>query len=372
MRTLASLFIAISFVLSGCAQSNDPSTSPKTYTISITPPSNGMIALSPEKATYSYGESVTATASPLSGYSFTSWGGSLSGSTNPSIFTISGDMTISAVFSVLPGSTTPLRIGSFNIEIFGPTKESRENTLSVLAQIATTFDVLAIEEVGSNASTALESTCITVMDTYVARINQIVGSDAYAYVRGNQYGIVYKKDKFRSVSSALYSGTQSFSYTPLTAYFRTISGNLDFSMLVIHTSPSLAVSEIPALKVAMGEVSTQYSEPDVICLGDFNADGSYYTEGTGTDLSGFDSSSYISAIPNSFDTTVASSANTYDRIELSSSMASDYTSSSGVIQIGQVYDVTVCEGTATTAGTESAVSDHYPVWAEFYVDRDTD
>jgi endonuclease/exonuclease/phosphatase family metal-dependent hydrolase len=265
-----------------------------------------------------------------------------------------------------------VRIGAFNIEIFGPTKVGRTNTLTVLAKIASTYDLLAIEEVGSNGSTATEPTCTTVMDTYVARINQIVGSDSYAYVRGNQYAIVYRKGEFQVISSGLYSGSQSFTYTPLTAYLKSTIGNLDFAMVVIHTSPSVASTEIPTLKTAMTEVSTLYSEPDVICLGDFNADGSYYSEGTGNDLAGFPSSTYITAIPNSADTTVAPSSNTYDRIELSSSMASDCDLSSGVIQMGQVYDVSACEGPASTVGTEEALSDHYPVWAEFYVDRDID
>jgi deoxyribonuclease-1-like protein len=277
-----------------------------------------------------------------------------------------------------PADITPavgnnlLRIGTFNIQIFGSTKASRPNTLTILAKIASTYDVLAIEEVGSNGSSATEATCISVMDTYVARINQIVGSDTYTYVRGNQYAIVYRKAEFQLVDSGLYSGSQSFTYQPLTAYFRSTSSNFDFAMLCIHTSPSKATSEIPSLKTAMSEVSTQYSEPDVICLGDFNADGSYYTEGTGTDLSGFSSSTYITVIPNTADTTVAASSNTYDRIELSSSMETDYASTWGVIPIGQVYDVSQCEGTTTTMGTESAISDHYPVWAEFYTDKDTD
>jgi deoxyribonuclease-1-like protein len=271
-----------------------------------------------------------------------------------------------------PGSSDKVRIGAFNIQIFGPTKASHPNTLTVLAEIASTYDVLAIEEVGSNGSTATEATCISVMDTYVARINQIVGSDAYAYIRSNQYGIVYRKGEFQVVASGLYTGTASFTYTPLIAYLKSTTGNFDFAMIVIHTSPSVATSEIPALKTAMAEVSTLYSEPDVVCLGDYNGDGTYYTEGTGTDLAGFPSPTYITAIPNSADTTVAASSNTYDRIELSSSMASDFDLSYGVMQPGQVYDVTVCEGTDTTRGTESALSDHYPVYAEFWTDKDTD
>jgi deoxyribonuclease-1-like protein len=265
-----------------------------------------------------------------------------------------------------------VRIGAFNIEIFGPTKVSRPNTLTVLAKIAATYDVLAIEEVGSNSSNALEATCTSVMDAYVTRINQIIGSDSYAYVRGNQYAIVYKKSEFQILGSGLYTGSQSFTYTPLTAYFKSTTCNFDFSMIVIHTSPSVATSEIPALKTAMSEIAILYSEPDVICLGDFNADGNYYNEGNGTELSGFSSPTYISVIPNSADTTVATSSNTYDRIELSSNMSSDFDLSFGIIQPGQIYDVSICEGTVTTSGTESALSDHYPVWAEFYTDKDTD
>jgi deoxyribonuclease-1-like protein len=273
-----------------------------------------------------------------------------------------------------PATTTanPIRIGSFNLQIFGTTKVSRPNTLTVLAKIASTYDVLGIEEVGSNGSTASDATCTAVMDAYVARINQVVGSDSYAYIRGNQYAIIYRKGEFQVVNTGLYSGTQFFTYQPLIAYLKSTTGNLDFAMIVIHTSPSKAKVEILALKTAMAEVSTLYSEPDVVCLGDYNADGTYYTEGTGTNLSGFDSPNFISVIPNSADTTVAESSKTYDRIELSSSMASDYDTKWGVIRIGQVYDVSTCEGTATTTGTESALSDHYPVWAEFYMDKDID
>jgi hypothetical protein len=53
-------------------------------------------------------------------------------------------------------------------------------------------------------------------------------------------------------------------------------------------------------------------------------------------------------------------------------MASDYTASWGVIQIGQAYDLALCEGSALSAGTESAISDHYPVWGEFFLGRDGD
>jgi len=272
------------------------------------------------------------------------------------------------------GSTnaTTIRVGSFNPQVLGHTKVSRTFTFSVIADIATKFDLIAFEEVGSNNSTALETTCVSVLESLIAKMNLLAPRALYAYIRGNQYALVYNEKTLVCVSSSMYSGSQSFSYTPLTGVFKTVSGNLDFAVVVIHTSPTLASSEIPKLPTVMSEVRTHYTEPDVVCLGDFNADGNYYAEGSGADLSCFPSVSYITGIPNSADTTVATSSNTYDRIEMSSTMTSDYTGTWKVISFVPEYDVSKCEGATTTAGTENAISDHYPVAVELYTARDTD
>jgi endonuclease/exonuclease/phosphatase family metal-dependent hydrolase len=263
-----------------------------------------------------------------------------------------------------------VRVGAFNVQMFGESKAKKANVMTALARIASTYDVLAIEEVGSNASAASDESCASVMDAYLRRINELAGADAYAYCRGDQYAILYRRSAFALQGSSPYSGSQSFSYRPLAAYFKAKAGNLDFAMLVIHTSPPKAKEEIPALRTAMAEVARQYGEPDVVCLGDFNADGGYFTEGSGTALAGFDG--FISAIGNGEDTTIASSSNTYDRIELSSSMSPDFSGNAGVFRFGESMDVSLCEGSEKRRGTESAVSDHYPVWAELYLSRDTD
>lgn len=275
---------------------------------------------------------------------------------------------------IVNNNSLKIKIASFNMCIFGNTKLSRINTFTVLAEIATNFDIIALQEVGSNNSTSSDATCISLMDAYISKVNELVGSNQYSYVRGNQYAIVYKIDRFTVNNYVLYTGTQTFTYTPLIANFTTTGtdNNFDFSLITIHTSPSLATTEIPALITVMNEVKTIYSEPDVICLGDYNADGSYYTEGTNDWLAGFDPSVYITGITNSYDTTVASSSNTYDRIQMTNSLSSDYAGAAGVFKFGDVYDVSVCEGTTTTVGTEEAVSDHYPVWCEYYVDKDID
>lgn len=87
--------------------------------------------------------------------------------------------------SVLPDDSI-LRVGAFNIQIFGNTKVNRLGTLTVLAQIASNFDVMAIEEVGSNNSSATDDTCTAVMDKYIEKINEVYGEGVFSYVQGCQ------------------------------------------------------------------------------------------------------------------------------------------------------------------------------------------
>lgn len=49
--------------------------------------------------TKKYGESCTFTATPASGYTFSSWSGDISGSASPRTVTVTGDMTVTANFS---------------------------------------------------------------------------------------------------------------------------------------------------------------------------------------------------------------------------------------------------------------------------------
>ena len=71
---------------------------PVTYTLTISA-SNGSVTKTPDQASYSYGETVSLEAVPDSGYSFASWAGDLSGSTNPATITMDADKTVTANFS---------------------------------------------------------------------------------------------------------------------------------------------------------------------------------------------------------------------------------------------------------------------------------
>lgn len=265
-----------------------------------------------------------------------------------------------------------IRVGSYNMAVLGDTKIGRAGTMDALAKIAAGFDLLAMQEVGSNASTASDESCTKAMDAFVAEVDEAAGGDFYAYVRGNQYAFAYRTDRLELKSSKLYDGPQSFTYTPLVGYFQVRGRPLDFAIITVHTRPNLAAAEVPAIAAAMDEVASTLGETDILCVGDFNADGDYYAEGSGPDLAGFPASRFVSVVPNDADTTVASDRLAYDRMELSASMAGDYAGSWGVIRPGELFDLSACEGSGASAGTERALSDHYPIWAEFLTTADRD
>ncbi len=102
-------------------------------------------------------------------------------------------------------------------------------------------------------------------------------------------------------------------------------------------------------------------EGDFIILGDLNADCRYFDEDGPTPLR---AAGYVWIIQNAADTTTKTTDCTYDRIIITEDARGDYTGGSGVFKFDAVYGLTYDETTA--------VSDHYPVYAEFWTNRDTD
>jgi hypothetical protein len=76
---------------------------PITYplTTSVNPSGAGIVTLNPAGGTYNAGTAVTLTATPNSGYTFSSWSGDLTGSTNPAQITMDGNKTVTAVFLLI-------------------------------------------------------------------------------------------------------------------------------------------------------------------------------------------------------------------------------------------------------------------------------
>ncbi len=70
----------------------------KEYTLSVSVDGEGTVSKSPEKEKYEHGTEVTLSASPGSGWGFSSWSGDLTGSTNPITAVMNENRTVTATF----------------------------------------------------------------------------------------------------------------------------------------------------------------------------------------------------------------------------------------------------------------------------------
>ncbi|MBN1511188.1 MAG: right-handed parallel beta-helix repeat-containing protein [Phycisphaerae bacterium] len=75
------------------------STGEHTVTITVSPAGAGQVALNPDRSGYATGEMITLTATAASGFAFERWAGDAGGTANPLTVTITGDLTIEAVFA---------------------------------------------------------------------------------------------------------------------------------------------------------------------------------------------------------------------------------------------------------------------------------
>ena len=71
------------------------------YVLNVSINGGGTVTRNPDLATYHYGQSVTLTAVPAPGWTFSNWGGAASGSDNPTSVQILGNTTVAADFTAI-------------------------------------------------------------------------------------------------------------------------------------------------------------------------------------------------------------------------------------------------------------------------------
>ncbi len=253
----------------------------------------------------------------------------------------------------------PIRIASFNIENFGRSKCSKEEIRETLAEIVERYDLTAIQEVRDESGETIPY--------FVSLLNQSGRFFHYALSprvgdenRKEQYAFVYDTETIQlEEAGVVYADREHrFKRPPYLARFS--AGKFDFVLVTIHTVPARAVEEINGL-VGVVQSATEIfdGERDFIILGDLNADCTYFSEEKNSPLR---TDGYYWLIGDGEDTTVANTDCTYDRIILyGEELLDNYTGISGVFRFDEALGLN-----KEDAGR---VSDHYPVWAEFYTDR---
>jgi len=255
--------------------------------------------------------------------------------------------------------TETAKIAAFNIQIFGQTKSQKGEVMAVLTKIVREFDIILIQEIRDVSEQTIPS--------FVEEINHLEGPQ-YSFVISERLGRTTSKESYAYIyntqtvqfiqgSDYVFNNVEDvFEREPYIASFKI--GNFDFVLVGIHTKPDDAYNEIGNLTLVLSSIqSSKPEEKDIIVMGDFNADGSYFDEDDTSNA--FKASQYHWLITNNMDTMVNTDY-TYDRIVVLDTTLSHeyYAGTSQVFYYDQVYGLS----NKTFVGE---VSDHYPVFAKY-------
>lgn len=249
-----------------------------------------------------------------------------------------------------------IRIAAFNVQVFGTRKAANPSVMTALSRIARQFHVMAVQEFRDETG--------QVPRQLLDRINQDARV-SYAMVAGprlgrtdskEQYVIYYRPSVVTFVDSFTVPNRGRFERPPLVARF--VAGAFDFALVVVHIKPDAAAREMAAL-ARLAETLVDANERDVILLGDFNADCAYFSERD--DRHPLRGPGFHWVIGNEARTAVRSAC-TYDRIVLlDGTFGYEYVPNSA-----RVFRYDSAFGLKRAARVR-AVSDHFPVFAEFTI-----
>lgn len=280
--------------------------------------------------------------------------------------TSSGEYHCQKPDCILPDNTTQydapekISIATFNIQIFGKSKLKKTAVMAELASIVRKYDLVAIQEI-KDISGSVAPKFLEVINVDGAEYDYIISKRSGQNINDKksqeQYAYFYNTKTIASTDDGVLfddSKEDYFQREPYVANFKVVGGNFDFTIFTIHTRPKSALPEVDALKHVFSWAKNHYeNEEDIIALGDFNASCNY-TDDDDLDELTIHGTGYVWVVPHVADTNFSTKSDcAYDRIVLTDSIKTDFTGNWGIDTV-----------------TNKKVSDHFPVWAEFYTTKD--
>ena len=249
-----------------------------------------------------------------------------------------------------------IKIMSFNIQIFGVSKMAKPEVVEILVNLVSGADIIAVQEVRSLRPDPVEQFMALLPERY----SYVIGPRQGRSSSKEQYWVIYDTEKVTVLEEDSWPDAEDiFERSPFALYLKT-NAYFDFILLSNHIQPSRAEKEIQTLPDVVTYYVDLWNDPDVLIVGDLNADGWYFDK---TQLDSIFPETEYRIIFTDEDTTVAVSHNTYDRFIITSSAEEYFTGNFGVIRFDEVYDFD------SLNIIPRQVSDHYPVWAEFWINE---
>jgi deoxyribonuclease-1-like protein len=249
----------------------------------------------------------------------------------------------------------PLRIASFNIQVFGESKLAKPQVIHVLADVVRQFDLVAIQEVRSKQQDVLPR-FVEAINAAGRTYDYTIGPRLGRTVSKEQYAFVFDTERIEVDRQAMYTISDPddrLHREPLVAAFRARGPPPDraftFTLINIHTDPDETDTELDALDdVFLAVRNDGRNEDDVILVGDLNVDDQHLGE-----LGRMrDAACAILGTP-----TNSRGTQQYDNLVFDQRATAEFTGRVGVLDLMREYNLTLDEALE--------VSDHLPIWAEF-------
>jgi len=134
--------------------------------------------------------------------------------------------------SNLSADNATLRIGAFNIQIFGKSKIAKPEVMDTLAKIILTYDVVAIQEIRDKDQTALPN-LVDLVNSKGAHYDYVVGPRLGRSSSKEQYAYIYNNRAVNLNGTAWTypepNGTDPLHREPYVAYFKAVNGSFDMT-----------------------------------------------------------------------------------------------------------------------------------------------
>lgn len=248
-----------------------------------------------------------------------------------------------------------IRIGSFNIQVFGSSKLAKPEVVDVLVKVVRQFDIIAIQEVRASDTTVV-SQFLQMINSTGRHYDAVVGPRLGRTNSKEQYAIIFDQERIEVDPASVYTVADPddlLHREPLVAGFR-VRGvppeeAFTFSLVDIHTDPDETHQELDALGDVYRAVRNDgRHEDDIILLGDLNVDDAHLGElGRVSDITWI-----ISGTP-----TNTRRTKQYDNMLFTRRATTEFQGRAGVFDFANEYQLSM--------DAALMVSDHMPIWAEF-------
>jgi endonuclease/exonuclease/phosphatase family metal-dependent hydrolase len=250
----------------------------------------------------------------------------------------------------------PLKVCSFNVQIFGVNKAKKEDVMDILGKIFRKYDLCLIQEIRDTKDESIAKLLRTInakSDTYGMVISDRLGRTNSK----EQYAFFYNKKKLSVIDSYHFPDEDYgdlFEREPFVVRFKApLAPVKDFFIAGIHTQPENAKQEIADLVKVYDDAVDRFKITDGIIMGDYNAGCGYFAKKYWKENDLRNDPRFLWLIGDDINTTVGQADCPYDRVVVA---GKNMRKVAGDAQT-YYYD----EEMGHDKEMAALVSDHYPV-----------